>query len=325
MHNILSIWCTSRQDSHALSWQCCVTKWKLILQAWWCSGTKNHPLPPLQGASVVILSSSGMWNQGTTAWYNVVWLFGPEDCSYQLQQHSSQVAECGWRASAALIPKSVSHPNTGSLICLTPAFFQQRSVLMMKAEPCHSVDLTLMQKYRHCFTHAQRKSAAPPPPPVRPNRALTVYHNKRPGRTSSALAQFPPQHLALGTAPLRWKELNSARGILSLHSADSQPLSACFMLQKVSICHGSMLLETKGRKKSIWNLLHTYRSICPRCSVGCCEDERDRKGERELRSVILDCRRWRINSIGLLFVICLSRQHSCFPSPLPPGFFFPPQ
>lgn len=85
-----------------------------------------------------------------------------------------------------------------------------------------------------------------------------------------------------------------------------------------------MLLRKKGRKETFGPCLGSA------CALICLSKPFSRllqwiggkRGkETDTGTLILDCRGWRINGIGGLFVICLSRKHSCFPSSIPPGFF----
>lgn len=140
-----------------------------------------------------------------------------------LQRHSSRATEGG-----QTIPKSVSHPSAGSLICLTAVFLWQRSALMME------------------IPSPKEKQALPSPTCAA--RQLTVNNNKRPGKPTSALAPFPLQHLALGTTASRRMGLKAAEGIHSL-----RPFPACFMPQKPSICHGSMASKRNRRGRAVFS------------------------------------------------------------------------
>lgn len=224
---------------------------------------------------------------------------GWEDCSYQPQQHGSHATECGRRASTTLIPESVSHPIAGSLICLTPALYQERSVLMIKTVLRHS-DLEHMQKKKtisaqsRSSTHTKSRYSPPPPAcssarPIMP--ACEAHSCSGPISTSTLLA--------LGIAPSRQMELSWAQ----LKEFVFLFFFFFFLFHHVSCLRNSPSVVRKRNKEGqhleLARALHVLWSIHPRHSLGCGSVEEEGRGKRgETDSVIWDCRRWRINGTG---------------------------
>lgn len=187
---------------------------------------------------------------------------------------------------------------------------------------------THTQKYTHALIHAHTEKQ------ILPSPVRTIQHKACRLGLWSLLLLWPNFHLNTSLwAPHHqdgwsWAQPQEFGYALffSLLSPVSQPHSPCFMLQKLSICCRSMLLRKKGRKETFGPCLGSARAlICLSKSFSrLLQWIGGKRGKAtDTGTLILDCRGWRINGIGGLFVICLSRKHSCFPSSIPPGFFLP--
>lgn len=114
---------------------------------------------------------------------------------------------CGWRASTTFIPKSESS-NLWVINLSGPCILIGEECANDEDGHCHSVDLAHRPKCHHSHARAHAKKVDTPLPHLYiPTQGPSSWLPK------PTLAQFPPEHLALGTTPSRRMELSSAAGV----------------------------------------------------------------------------------------------------------------
>lgn len=228
---------------------------------WWCSGTKPSSRS-LQGPAAVILTGSGMWNQGATVWRNVV-------CFFVLAVVISVVISCSGNFPVGWVwveGQGYSHPQ----ICDASHHW-----IVTLSDPCilteecandedrlwRSVDLAHAQKHPCSLTHAPTKQADPPLPHL---YAQTQGQSSRPAKSTSHLAQFLPQHSEHRTIKADGVELSWGVWFCSFLFLPSRSYSA-----SLSMFHASETLHLLSRhavekreKGEHWEqALHVYWSI----------------------------------------------------------------